>query len=257
MNHAKSSVGGLVHLNNFADRKRVEVVIADPGLGIPRTLRDAKHEIRSDSDALEQAIREGVTRDTAIGQGNGLYGSYRVSESSGGYFYIHSGYASLEASKGYLKIFSEQIPYMGTLVVAGMDYSRPNVLAKALQFGGQTYAPTDYIELKYEMDSDGAITIDLAKETVSFGSRDAGKPLRMKLTNIYRLAKGVKTITIDMASVPLVSSSFADEVFGKLFIELGPMEFMRTIRLEAANPTVQELVNRAILQRSRSDGTDG
>ena len=252
LNHSQSPVGGLVHLNNFADKRRVEFIVADPGVGIPRTLKEAIASIRSDSDALEQAIREGVTRSSA-GQGNGLYGSYRIAESSGGYFYIHSGYASLEASRGYLKIFSEAIPYAGTLVISGMDYSRPNVLANALQFGGKAYTPSDYIELKYEMDAAGVIAFDLAAEASSFGSRDAGSPVRMKLFNLYRVAKGLKAIVINVTEVPLVSSSFADEIFGKLFLELGPMEFMRAIRIEGANPTVQELINRAILQRSRGD----
>lgn len=253
--HAQSEVGGVVHLNNYADKKRVEVIVADPGLGVPRTLRTASATIRSDADALEQAIREGVTRDPSVGQGNGLYGSYRIATSSGGYFYLHSGLASLEASQGYLKIHAETIPYHGTLVVACMDYSQRNALAEALEFGGRKYRPTDFIETRYELDAEGAITVLLASEGTAFGSRDAGAPIRRKLLNIYSMGQRLRSITVDLSGVPLVSSSYADEVFGKLFVELGPMEFMRVFRITGANPTVQELVNRAILQRSRqADG---
>jgi hypothetical protein len=250
--HAQSSVGGLVHLTNFVDRRRVEVIVADPGVSIPRTLRQGFPALKSDSDALEQAIREGVTRDPRVGQGNGLYGSYRIAEASGGYFYIHSGYAFLEASKGYLKIWTETLPFNGTLVVSGMDYSDPRVLADALQFQGQRFSPTDYIETKYELDADGVLPFILDRECATFGSRDAGAPVRRKLINLYRMGRGVTAIEIRLSDVPLMSSSFADEVFGKLFIEFGPMEFMRGIRLVGANPTIQELINRAILQRSQA-----
>jgi anti-sigma regulatory factor (Ser/Thr protein kinase) len=194
--HSESAVGGFVDLTNSVDRDRVEVIVADAGIGIPRSLRAGIRSIRSDSDALEQAIREGVTRNAAIGQGNGLYGSYQIAEGSGGDFHVHSGYASLEASHGYLKLHSELIPYTGTLIVAGMDYSHPDLLANALRLGGEKQSPTDHIELKYEMDTDGDLTLDLSTETQSFGSRDAGEPVRTKILNLYRMVREMRTLTI-------------------------------------------------------------
>lgn len=49
-----------------------------------------------------------------------------------------------------------------------------------------------------------------------------------------------------------MSSSFADEVFGKIFLDLGPMRFMQTIRLVNVSPTVQALIDRAITQRMQN-----
>jgi len=65
------------------------------------------------------------------------------------------------------------------------------------------------------------------------------------------MAKGA-TIQIDFDDVPVISSSFADEVFGKLFMDLGPVAFVRSVDFRNINSTVQSLIDRAILQRSRA-----
>src|SRR5204863_6230643 len=58
------------------------------------------------------------------------------------------------------------------------------------------------------------------------GLDPAGMPVRQKLRNLSRICDG-KRIRIDFSEVPIISSSFADEVFGKLFADLGPLEFMK------------------------------
>jgi hypothetical protein len=50
----------------------------------------------------------------------------------------------------------------------------------------------------------------------------------------------------------LNSSSFADEVFGKLFAELGAMEFMRRCEFCSVDTTVMRLIDRAISQRMKA-----
>jgi hypothetical protein len=150
--HSKSNVGGFVQVSTFQkNRTSVQFVVADAGVGIPTTLKTGHPEINSDTDALDQAIREGVTRDTDVGQGNGLFGTYSVCSKSNGYFQIDSGYARLEFNprKG-LSIINQNIPYAGTLVVATIDFSDPSLLEDALSFGGSVYNPTDYVEMHYE-----------------------------------------------------------------------------------------------------------
>ena len=66
--------------------RRIEYIVVDAGIGIPRTLRQSHPDLSSDTAALERAIREGVTRDENLGQGNGLYGSYQVCSHSNGVF---------------------------------------------------------------------------------------------------------------------------------------------------------------------------
>jgi hypothetical protein len=51
--------------------------------------------------------------------------------------------------------------------------------------------------------------------------------------------------------VHLISSSFADEVFGKLFVALGPIKFGQLCKFKNVDPTVRTLMDRAISQRMK------
>ncbi|MDP1774675.1 MAG: DUF4325 domain-containing protein [Methylobacter sp.] len=255
--HSESPVGGFIQLSTFQkNKKQVQFVVADAGIGIPKTLKQGHPEIGSDTDALDKAIREGVTRDKTVGQGNGLFGSYQICSKSGGYFGVHSGHACLEFSnrKG-LSIANENIPYDGTLVIATIDFSNPKLLEEALSFGGKKHIPVDYVETNYEMSEDGLIHFILKVESDSFGSRVAGKPVRNKLANLLRMG-GSQKIIIDLADIALISSSFADEAFGKLFLEVGAVSFMQKFEFINVMDTVRQLIDKAITQRLSAGVSD-
>lgn len=250
--HSESPIGGLVQVSTFVKfRKRIQFVVADAGIGIPTSLRGGHPDIGSDTEALDCAIREGVTRDASIGQGNGLFGSYQICSKSGGEFLVDSGYARLKFHPGSgLSIASQSIPYGGSLIVATIDFSDPRLLEEALCFKGVKHSPVDFVELKYESNEAGDIHFKLIEECSSFGSRVSGKPVQTKLLNLLKMS-GTGTIWVDFAGVPLVSSSFADEAFGKLFLSVGPVKFMQRVRLHNMMETVEGLVNKAIAQRMK------
>lgn len=253
INHSQSAVGGFLQVTNFQTKnRRVEFAVCDAGIGIPASLKPSHPELHTDQEALDRAIREGFTRDTKAGQGNGLYGTWRITELSGGSFEIYSGYASLTCSSLHgLHIRQEQVPFNGTLVVSSINYAQPVDLSKALMFKGRGHIPTDYIELHYQEDDVGNIQFTLAEESSGFGSRAAGDPVRRKLLNLVRvISKG--RIVVDFSDVPLISSSYADEIFGKLFVELGPIEFSRHFDFKNVDPLVRQLIDKAITQRATS-----
>lgn len=250
--HSESPVGGLVQVSTFAKfRKRVQFVVADAGIGIPASLRGGHPEISSDTEALDRAIREGVTRDPSIGQGNGMFGSYEICSKSGGEFLVDSGYARLKFNTNTgLSIGAQTIPYGGSMIVATIDFSDPKLLEQALCFKGVKYTPVDFVELKYESNLNGDIHFKLMEECSSFGSRVSGKPVQIKLLNLLKMNdNGI--VWVDFAGLPLLSSSFADEAFGKLFLTVGPVKFMQRIRLHNMTETVEGLVNKAIAQRMK------
>jgi hypothetical protein len=252
INHAQSPIGGLLQVTNFhRERKVVQFCVCDAGVGIPASLKSGHKEIRTDHEALDKAIREGVTRDKSAGQGNGLYGSWRISQLSGGSFEIHAGNASLASWPEALHIRPEVIPVNGSLVVVTISYEKALSLEEALKFGGKSYEPSDYIEQSYEESEDGMVIFPLAHEAPGLGSRAAGVPVRQKLKNLIRVCPG-KRITIDFSDVPIVSSSFADEVFGKLFAELGPLTFMKSFDFRKVDGTIRGLIDRAIEQRGKT-----
>jgi len=134
-----------------------------------------------------------------------------------------------------------------------MDCSNPAVLASALRFGEKPYSPLDYIDTHFEDASGHDLIVHLADEAPSFGSRVAGEPVRTKLGNLIQMNRG-RRVKVDLSNVPIISSSFADEVFGKLFAGLGPLRFGQAIELLGVSPTVQALIDKAILQRISQEG---
>ncbi|MGH8555957.1 MAG: STAS-like domain-containing protein [Methylococcales bacterium] len=249
INHSESKVGGFVQVTHFKQRKMVEFAVCDVGIGIPGSLRKARKDLSKDQELLDAAIREGVTRDPAIGQGNGLYGTWRITQKSEGEFRIQSGYSSLTSSvsRG-LHVAEEATPFVGTLVVSRIGYQKPIPLSEALTFRGQPHVPLGFIDTKYETDESGNVVFAIKEESVGFGSRTAADPVRRKLRNLASTIKSGK-IKVDFSDVPLVSSSYADEVFGKLFVELGPLEFASKFEFVRIDQLVRQLIDRAIYQR--------
>jgi anti-sigma regulatory factor (Ser/Thr protein kinase) len=227
--HSHSPLGGLVALTTQLG-KRVDYVVCDAGIGIPESFRSGGTRITSDAAALELSIREGKTSDPKHGQGNGLFGSYEISRVSRSYFHIYSGRAELTLSRSQdLHVKTQAVPFRGTVIAAGIDVSEPDILARALRFKGKPlYQPMDTVEYHYEVKDQQSndIVLAMVSEAASFRSRQAAAPVFAKLANLLRIAEGQK-ILIDFEGVPLISSSFADEVFGKLFVEVGAVRFMQ------------------------------
>ena len=249
-NHAQSSVGGFVQATAYENADRVEFVVADAGIGIPHSMGIKEHEV-----ALRQVINEGITRDKTKNAGNGLYGSYRVATLSGGQFEINSFNGLLYSSQeGEVSCRTDKIPYPGTSVRCSIGLSDNGLLAKALQFKGESHDPPyDYIERKYETDGGEMIFIVKDKARLDIGSRQGGMRIRSIIKSLLR---SHAPVVLDFDGVGVISSSFADEVFGRLFVDMGPRAFMTRIEMRNVDPTVEGLIDRAIMQRTQLGNGD-
>lgn len=250
INHSQSPVGGFIQITNHRNKEQIEITVSDAGLGIPKTLRQAKPDLHSDQEALESAIKEGVTRDNSIGQGNGLYGTWKIAQKSNGTLNIYSGNAKLVSNGTTNQISREKIPISGATVCARIGYSKTVDLSEALTFKGRVHKPSDYIELHFDEDESGNITFNLKSESRGFGSRAAGEPVRRKLINLIGMLQ-TGHLVVDAKDINFISSSFADEVFGKLFIELGPLKFSSSIKIVNLDNLVSGLIDKAVMQRMR------
>lgn len=249
INHSQSPIGGLLQLSVFdSSRHRIEFTVADAGIGVPETLRSTHAELVDDADALLHSVKSGVTRNATDFQGNGLYGTFEICRVGGGRFSLNAGKSALICSGDSVTARNESVTFSGTSVDALIDFSEPSLLERALAIDGKIHNPVDYIELRYEQDDLKSIPFKLHEQNTSFRSRLAGRPVRNKLENLVNACPG-QVIYVDFHGISVISSSFADEVFGKLFAELGPMRFMQSIRLIGVSPTVQALIDRAITQR--------
>jgi anti-sigma regulatory factor (Ser/Thr protein kinase) len=247
LTHSDSKVGGFLISQRIANSNIIEFTVADAGIGVAKSLR-----ISDESEALEKAIQEGVTKNKSTNQGNGLYGSYKLSLESSGVFVIKSGHGNLFVGKhGDMHVRHDNVPFDGTFVVCQVDCDRPDLIERAFVFNGRNHIPAyDYIEKKHELLS-GDLTVKAEEICNTFGSRLSGAEARRYISNIMLSLNG-GTLNVDFNGVHVISSSFADEVFGKLFVELGPMQFMRNIKIVNAVSTVEGLIDRAITLRSKT-----
>jgi anti-sigma regulatory factor (Ser/Thr protein kinase) len=243
LQHAVSKVGGLMQASTFGDKRIVEFIVADAGIGIPKSLN-----IQDPKWALESAIREGVTKNKETNQGNGLYGVYRIALVSNGQFNLQSANGNLYIAEGSVRFRSETVPYTGTFVRWSIPLDATDLIARALVIRGRPHViGNDFYERIFEDPKVGA-TINLSSEFRSFGSREIGRQAYQKIANVLNWEPG-NIVHIDFFGVTIISSSFADEVFGRLFLDLGPLNFMGRIKFVNASGDILGLIDRAISQR--------
>jgi|GEM_PF-1338555 len=96
--------------------------------------------------------------------------------------------------------------------------------------------------------------IQLSKFGNSMGTREFGRELREKSLELIKNGAG---IIFDFSSINIISSAFADELFGKLFLELGEEAFKNNIRInkfdnEETRNLIILIINKAVDFRKNS-----
>lgn len=249
LNHSSSPIGGILQVITYPTKRRIEFYVSDAGETIPKTLRSGRPDILDDTIALRRAIEEGVTRNLSTNRGNGLFGTFKCCEVSGGAFDVLSGSISLRHKPGEMQVKRESIPFPGTFIRASIDYGYEKLLERALVFNGKPHSPaSDYVERIYQSDGD-TIKFRVVDELNAFGTREAGKAARTKIENL--MDKATTPVEFDFAGIHVISSSFADEVFGKIFLDLGPLAFGKLCQFKNLGQTVRGLIDRAIAQRMK------
>jgi anti-sigma regulatory factor (Ser/Thr protein kinase)/anti-anti-sigma regulatory factor len=254
LNHAQTERGGLVQVNSFTENHKIKLVVADGGRGIPVAMRESFPQL-SDDEALTEAMKPGVTSPRDAGQGNGLAGSARIAEYARGSLKILSGRAGLSVFKdprgvGY-KVQKTQAPgamkFLGTTVMVELDTSVAFDIEEALALDGRRTPLLDVVDLRYAT-QEGFLQVRICDESYGVGTRHAGAELRRKCLNLLE-AEPRKRVVLDWEGIPLISSSFADEAVGKLFVELGFSQFTARVGHSGAEPLVASLIDRAVTQR--------
>lgn len=244
LQHSSTSHGyvmGQIHRST----QHIAFCIFDTGQGIFNSLRKSKHVPRNPIDAITLAVKEGVTRDSAIGQGNGMWGLHNVVKENSGVLVITSNSASYMLRKDEIKTF-RNLPVISrslgsTTIDFQVDFDKGISLPKAL--GSRP------INLRLEAleDDKGNISYRVSERSSGTGTRQSGERMRNEIINIYRETERV--IEIDFQGVSVISSSFADELIGKLVAEYGLFGFMQIFKLKNMNEIIQSIVNRSVSQR--------
>lgn len=249
--HSQSPVGGVMQLEFM--KGKIAIAVADCGIGILRTLRQSYPALRSDAEAVQHATRMGVTRDPAIGQGNGLSGSLRLASAFKGRFALYSCQGGFVTHKDLPeKLIDLRDPFPGTFLdiqfERGLDPDIDTAISGKPDSG---YEVWDIISEEYT-DSEGQIfVVNIASETDGLGSRHAGKQCRTLCENLLR-DDPQKRLCVDWSGVPVLASSFVDEFVGKMCLNMGPTGFFSRVTFRGMEPLVRRIVDSVISQRLAS-----
>lgn len=226
--------------------KRLAVCVADTGIGVQRSLAQSQiYKPKTAFDALTLAVREGVTRNEKTNQGNGLFGLVQIVEQNGGKLNLTSG-------RGFMSLLGDRVSgnnnqeiigadNHGTTVDFQLNVDTPVSLGNALN-----YEPTNLFMESLESEH-GEHVIEIRSQAGGAGSRLAARELKTLIVNV--LNAGAPHVALDFEGQAVVSSSFADEVIGKMFAEMGFNTFNARVKLRNMNQTVSTLVDRAISRR--------
>ncbi len=226
--------------------QHIAICIYDHGRGIYNSLRNSHHAPANAVDAITIALQEGVTRDKNVGQGNGMWGLHNIVKANSGLLNVTSGAGFFDLSDDAPKT-SSSVPFLSrdnncTTVDFQIDIGKGISISDAL--GG--YEPAN-LRLENLEDDHENIVFPLADKASGTGTRHSGQALRNEIVNIINQTDAMVVIDFDRLSV--VSSSFADELIGKLAVKIGFISFNQKCRLVGMNETVQAIVNRSVQQR--------
>lgn len=240
-------VMGQIHKSS----KNIAFSVCDYGVGILNSLRESNiHKPRTAIDAITLAIKEEVTRDSSLGQGNGLFGLHSIISQGNGTLEITSSGAAYKLIGG-KTILNKDLPMRskkapGTIVDFQLYYGNDISLENALKFRGKDYSIVDlYIE-SFDDDA-GHNYYSIKDHSGGTGTRESAIRIKNEVINLIKETQ--KPIIIDFKDVAVISSSFADELIAKLLLELGLFQFNNLIILRGMNSQEQNILQRSVIQR--------
>jgi hypothetical protein len=248
LTHAAAETPGVVCAQYRPKQQRFDIGICDMGRGLLGSLQPAFPEVRSYGQAIDRAIERGVTRDPAIGQGNGMAGSYEIVRLNGGTYQIWTGDVVYELNKGKRRPGFQSMPAVfGTGVMFSLDTSKPVDLASTW-IASATGAECLFLNTQTEAASDSGLNV--AAECLHTGGRAPAKLLRRKIQGLLPAMDG-EPLILDFSGVKSAASSFLDELLGRLADEdpRGQAVFDGPVRIQGMTPTVQAMANVVVAQR--------
>lgn len=230
--------------------KRLLVSVFDNGIGIYNSLKSSTFKPRKPLDAITLALQERVTRDSRVGQGNGMWGLSRIVEDNGGSYTVISNGAYYSLQDGETHTFPERhgVTYFSESLGTTLVDFQLNCSTKIDVAGILNDNPPILLWLEdMETDSGEEIVLKIASESMGTGTRQAGVALRNKALNV--LKQSGKRVILDFTNVSVVSSSFSDELIGKLVAEVGFTRFESCFVIRGLSELCRSVVDRSVQQR--------
>ncbi len=250
LNHSQASCGfimGQIHKST----KHVAFTIYDAGIGIYNSLKGSVNSPRNNADALTLCIKEGVTRDKKVGQGNGMYGLFSLIREGNGRLVITSGRDAYQYIEGTPSITKDVHLYpsnkrWSTTIDFQLDYSQDISIKKVLTFNGRVFDFTNLYAENLENDA-GELVFKISELAEGTGTRESALRLKNEIINLMKTNKQIAVL--DFSNINVVTSSFIDELVAKLLVDLGLFQFNRYIKLTNMSNTLQQTLQKSVIQR--------
>lgn len=239
-NHAEAPRPGVMVAQHYPRERQLQIAVCDFGRGIHASLSEAM-PLASHAEALARALERGVTRNQAVGQGNGLAGSAAIMAANGGEFSLWSGDSMYRWRGGVGEYLPLACCMPGTGVFLNMKTDRPVDLEETF-IGDRDWSYLDVVAGQV-----GDEGLRVADECAGFGTRAAAQPLRRRILGILPRLEG--PLTLDFAGIERASSSFLDELLGRLVAEIGEETFRSRIRTINLAPRLARMADVVIHQR--------
>lgn len=244
---------GFVMAQYHQTNKLFSVAIFDYGIGIYNSLKNSKYHPRTKADAITLALQERITRDESIGQGNGLWGLHQIIEENKGTLKITSHGAQYQMvfeengnikneafDKGNALLFDSNV---GTTLI---DFQVSTNNAIDIEKALHGHEIIDLWEENLENDN-GDYLIDVSTLSQGTGTRPAAEELRNIILNLAINRKN--RVVLDFSHVSTISSSYADELIGKMISKYGLLFFNKKIEIINLNKTNSTILERSVKQR--------
>lgn len=232
-----------------SERRRLSFAVADQGVGILESLKESKYRPSSALDAITLAVQRGVTRNSETNMGNGLWGATEIAARSLGQITVSSSGSAIffKRERGDAiavpRVGVLDTAWPGTIIDAQIDAS---VSVDVATMFGTLDAPVN-LRLENLEDDAGALVVDVKQMRIGAGTRATGEAARLHITNLLKASQ--RQLVVDLSGVGIISSSFADECFGKLHKKLGAEEFNSRIAFRGVSDAVNVVMRSAIAQR--------
>lgn len=238
---------GLIMVQVHSESRRVAICLTDTGIGIYGSLKHSIYRPKNAVDAITMALKEGVTRSSKEHQGNGLWGLLEIVSENEGSLTVTSGSGSVFYRQGGQVLTFDRLPFLdrthqGTIVDFQLKTDTIVDISKALGGHNPINLRLDSIE-----GEDGEHYICVKEHAHGTGTRIAAQQLRNLIVNTIN--QGVSRVIVDFQGIGVISSSFADELIGKLVVRFGFFNFQQIIQLKNMTDTVQVILHRSVAQR--------
>ena len=246
--HSNTPVPGVLTAQYYPQRYRLDIAIVDAGRGIMASLSESQH-LWSHGDAITKAIQRGVTRNPDVGQGNGMAGTCEIVRLNGGELHVWTGDVDFTVRGGRDRGFRKIPEVAGTGIFLRLD-TRHSVCLSDTFISDPGWSYINY-EAERLVEVGG---IRIADECVHTGGREPARTLRRKIETLLNELDG--SLILDFDGVTFATSSFFDELLGRLAGAIGAENLGQRIHIINLSQNLCAMANVTIEQRLDRVGVD-